>query len=475
MATDKELVEQIRHGDREVYSTLFRKYYLQIYAICLSMLNNPQEAEELTQEMFVHAYFKLDQLRDPEKFYPWLKKITLNRSKNYLQRSGAKEITLDLVNSATFVEAPDEYLIRQELTNEIMEAIENLPTVDRKVIQARIDGLNHAEISKRFDMSVQASMSRLSRIRKKLFVYVKHLLYALFKLPSLKKVISGGVMTVKAGTTIKIVISVIGIIAIGFIGIQMSTRQNDTVVEETQANNSEQTNVKTKFIKQPTQKVTPKAIKTQKETINTKISDVKLSYISKAVPTAKSNDDEIRNFSAWVSSWSKEDTFSKSLEVDNTQQRTLDVDQEKTQVQSVIFDQWKKGYETRDVERYMSSIWEDGFFYISDMGTPDLSDDVIFRGGQRERESAIKVFKNYPKKIELNITPQSDVEFLSDRNAMVKYNYELKASKVPTPDSPFETFYGSGNMIIVLARREVSRGKSEWRILEWYDYSTPSK
>jgi hypothetical protein len=123
----------------------------------------------------------------------------------------------------------------------------------------------------------------------------------------------------------------------------------------------------------------------------------------------------------------------------------------------------------------MSSIWEDGFFYISDMGTPDLSDDVIFRGGQRERESAIMIFKNYPKKIELNITPQSDVEFLSNRNAMVKYNYELKASKVPTPDSPFETFYGSGNMTIILERREVSKEKSEWRILEWYDYSTPSK
>jgi RNA polymerase sigma-70 factor (ECF subfamily) len=96
VATDKELVEQIRLGDQEAYSILFHKYYLQIYNICLSMLKNSHEAEELAQEMFIHAYFKLDQLRDPEKFLPWLKKIAQNRSKNYVQRIEAKETTLNL-------------------------------------------------------------------------------------------------------------------------------------------------------------------------------------------------------------------------------------------------------------------------------------------------------------------------------------------------------------------------------------------
>ena len=53
MATDQELVEQVRRGDREAYAELFRKYYDYIYVVCLSMVKNPQDAEELAQEMGV--------------------------------------------------------------------------------------------------------------------------------------------------------------------------------------------------------------------------------------------------------------------------------------------------------------------------------------------------------------------------------------------------------------------------------------
>lgn len=474
MATDKELVEQTRHGDQEAYSTLFHKYYLQIHAICLSMLKSPQEAEELAQDMFIQAYFKLDQLKDPDKFFPWLKKITQNRGKNYIQRSGTKEIPLDLVNSIKFSEYPDEHLIKQELIDEIMKAIKALPANDRKVIQARIDGLNHTEISKRFGITVQASMSKLSRIRKKICIHVKHLIYAFFGLPAFKKVITGGIVAMKAGTTIKIATSIVGVIVLGFIGYQVVSHQNDNIVEEIQADNPKQIAFKANSIKQPAQKAIPKVIITQKETSNTKTSETSPSYVPKKVPTAQSKDNEIWDFSTWVSNWSK-NTFKQTGNPDNIQNSVSDIDQEKKYVGSVIFDQWKEGYETRDIEKYMSSIWEDGFFYISDMGTADTSDDVIFRGGQRERESAVRIFKNYTKKIELNLTPRSDIEFLSEKNAMVKYDYELKMSKVPTLDSPFETFYCSGNMIIILEYREVSKDKSEWRILEWYDYSTPTK
>ena len=50
MATDEELIEQIRHGENEAYGDLFRRYYAQIYGISLSMLKDPQEAEEVAQE-----------------------------------------------------------------------------------------------------------------------------------------------------------------------------------------------------------------------------------------------------------------------------------------------------------------------------------------------------------------------------------------------------------------------------------------
>ena len=228
MATDRELIDQIRHGEREAYGQLFQKYYAQIYAICFAMLKNPQDAEELAQDVFVFAYLRLDQLREPDSFLPWLKKITRNRSKNRVRRSGPRLVPLNLARSHTTTNTPDEQVLRRELMDAIMEAIESLPARDREVVRARIDGLTHTEISERFGISVEASMSRLYRSRRRLADSMKDLRSVIFGLPkmlNLKKLISGGTIAMKIGTGAKVTIGIIGILAAGTIGFLISTYQ----------------------------------------------------------------------------------------------------------------------------------------------------------------------------------------------------------------------------------------------------------
>ncbi len=229
MATDQELVEQVRRGEREAYAELFQKHYAGIYAICLSMVKNPQDAEELAQDMFVHAYLKLDQLRNPARFFPWLKKMAHNRSRNYAQRTKARIIQIPFSGAQQKSAAPDEELLRREVMEAIMEAIEALPAKDREVIQARIDGLNHMEISERFGISIKASMTRLYRARRKLAEHLKGLysIFGLSKIIRLKEIISGGVMAMKLGTGVKMTIGVISVLAVGFTGFQIATRQPD--------------------------------------------------------------------------------------------------------------------------------------------------------------------------------------------------------------------------------------------------------
>ena len=121
-----------------------------------------------------------------------------------------------------------EQILRQELLDAIMEAIEALPARDREVVQARIDGLSHMEISERFGISVQASISRLYRARRKLADHVKYLLSVIFGLPKslpLRKLISGGVMAMKIATSTKITMGIIGIIAAGLAGFLITTHQ----------------------------------------------------------------------------------------------------------------------------------------------------------------------------------------------------------------------------------------------------------
>ncbi|MFQ6041561.1 MAG: sigma-70 family RNA polymerase sigma factor, partial [Candidatus Poribacteria bacterium] len=224
MTTDEQLIELIKRGEREVYGRLFSKYYERIYKICLSILKNRDDAEEVAQETFVYSYLKLNQLKNPEKFFAWLKAIARNRSIKYLHRSQKELVRPGVVTPPQI--APDELLLRQELIDAIMEAIEALPEKDRMVIQSRIEGLNHSEICERFGISIEASMSRLYRARKKIAAHVKDLLYAIVGLPKifpLKKIVSGGILAMKASTSAKyavIVLSALGIMFASFIGVK---------------------------------------------------------------------------------------------------------------------------------------------------------------------------------------------------------------------------------------------------------------
>jgi len=234
MATDRELVQQIQSGESKAYTELHRKYYQQIYRICISMAKNPQDAEELTQEMFILAYLKVDQLRDPDKFFPWLKKMAYNRSRNFLQRKEDDPIPLSIVNTDKNSASPEEEIIRQELINAIMDAIEALPIGDRDLVKARIDGLSHAEIGKHFGITPRASLSRLYRVRKKLTDCLKGLygIFGLMTAQSFKKALIGGVTLMKVGVRTKIIISVISSLMLGFIVFQIVTHHPDIEISD---------------------------------------------------------------------------------------------------------------------------------------------------------------------------------------------------------------------------------------------------
>jgi len=235
MATDAQLIQQIKGGKGAAYGQLYHKYYQPIYSICFSILKNSHDAEEAAQETFIQAYLKLNQLRKPSSFFAWLKKIAQNHSKECLRKRRVETIPLDLASAHEddFIGrqiAPDERLLRQELRESILEAVELLPTIDREIVQARIDGFDHAEISQRFGISYQASRVRLHRARKRIALYVKDLLHAVFGLPKIltsKTITSGGMLAMKVTTSAKLTIGVISVIVAGFAGFHIVTHQDN--------------------------------------------------------------------------------------------------------------------------------------------------------------------------------------------------------------------------------------------------------
>ncbi len=267
---------------------------------------------------------------------------------------------------------------------------------------------------------------------------------------------------------VKIIISIIVIFALGFIGFQVWKAQSPEI---------EEAQLVIKVVKPEDRQITmPPFIesasetgtKTQQAETNIRSPEIGTSPVPENVPTAQSEDAEIKEFQAWLSSVLEQevdDPVAETEQVDfNAEDNEIDYDLERSVIKSVIQEQWGNGLETYDIQGYMSAIWEDNFFYISDLGTPDNpDDDIIFRGGPQEREGTLKMF-DATQNIELNLYKNGDIEFLSDTLAMADYDYDLRLDlKQGGQSNP------SGRMVFILELR----GNGEWRILEWYDYATP--
>lgn len=275
----------------------------------------------------------------------------------------------------------------------------------------------------------------------------------------------------KFRTKIKILIAFIGILIAGFIGLQVFKFHSPEVEQRVEIVLPEARRItKSRFVKRGSRTAT----QTQPVEENADSQETETAHIPEKVPTAQSSDDEIKDFIAWLSSLEPEDTFDETEQADFNQENDagndeFDYDQEKSKIKSVIWDQWKYGLEFYDIEQYMSAIWEDDFFYTSDLGTPNNpDDDLIFRGGRQEREGTSRMF-NTMESIDLNLSQRGDIEFLNEYLAMVEYKYDLRFVQ----QASGEVSYPSGHMFFILELRENAGNKSEWRILEWYDYATP--
>src|SRR5437868_15130491 len=82
------LVVRAQAGDRAAYGELVERFQPTVYAVALSRLRNPLEAQELAQEVFLHGMRKLAQLRDPACFAGWLRQITVRMAINRATRRG---------------------------------------------------------------------------------------------------------------------------------------------------------------------------------------------------------------------------------------------------------------------------------------------------------------------------------------------------------------------------------------------------
>ena len=167
----KTLVEKAQTGDRAAYGELVERFQPTVYAVALSKLRNPTEAQELAQEVFLHGMKKLNQLRDAQCFAGWLRQITVRMAINWLTRNRplARGESEALENAAADGATPLEELVRAEQAKELYRGLDLLKPIDRATLLAfYIRGRSLQQMALEFETPVGTIKRRLHVARLRL-------------------------------------------------------------------------------------------------------------------------------------------------------------------------------------------------------------------------------------------------------------------------------------------------------------------
>jgi RNA polymerase sigma-70 factor (ECF subfamily) len=174
--TEAEAIRQAKDGDAIAFEYLYRAHCRRVYGLCLRMIKNPAEAEDLTQQAFLQVFRKIGTFRGDSGFSTWLYRVTANIVLMNLRRKKPAEIPtedLDRRNpndegSREHGSADTSMLGAVERLN-IKLAIRKLPAGYKKLFLLHdVFGYEHNEIARLLGCSTGCSKSQLHKARKRL-------------------------------------------------------------------------------------------------------------------------------------------------------------------------------------------------------------------------------------------------------------------------------------------------------------------
>ncbi len=158
-------VRRAQRGDAAAFERLYREHVGRVYGLCLRMVADSGRAEELTQDVFVHAWNKLDRFAGRSAFSTWLHRLTVNLVIS-AQRSRKRE--QDRVDGNES-EAVEQYADKAGMTGLAMDlenAIASLPEQARRVfVLYQLEGYAHQEVAETLGIAQGTSKAHLYRAR----------------------------------------------------------------------------------------------------------------------------------------------------------------------------------------------------------------------------------------------------------------------------------------------------------------------
>jgi RNA polymerase sigma-70 factor (ECF subfamily) len=175
-----ELLQRLRRGDAGSAQKLVQSYHAEIFRLALSILDEPAEAEDVTQDVFIAALDALDSYRGDSALKTWLFSITVNLCRRRWRQRKARERLLQVLKTfipllGTRSVQPEADLMARESQAELWQAVGNLgEKYQFPLILFYEHEMPVAEIARVLDIPIGTVLSRLHTARGRLAVTLRH-------------------------------------------------------------------------------------------------------------------------------------------------------------------------------------------------------------------------------------------------------------------------------------------------------------
>lgn len=170
---DKDYIKAVLEGEPEKFRFLIEKYQPTVFRTAMGFVHCKNEAEDLTQEVFICVYRALAKFREEASFSTWLYRITLNLCTSHVRKIKRRHLLhltghlfQEMLHLSDPSPSPEEELIRDQTACLIRQAIDSLPEKQRTAfILSRYDELPQKEIARIMSISEGAVEQLLQRAK----------------------------------------------------------------------------------------------------------------------------------------------------------------------------------------------------------------------------------------------------------------------------------------------------------------------
>ena len=173
-----ETINRAAQGDQEAFESLYRSFSKFVYSVSWRIVHTHEDAQEVTQEVFLTVYRKLGSFRFQSAFKTWLYRITINQALNYskkMSKHNQRRTEYDDQLHSFVVSGEMNEAINKEYNENIIAELLKVLTPDQKVciVLRNIEGLSYQEMAETLNININTVRSRLKRARETLLAIRK--------------------------------------------------------------------------------------------------------------------------------------------------------------------------------------------------------------------------------------------------------------------------------------------------------------